>query len=58
LRAEAYQPEQEVGVRWKWERKLDNARVIVEEVNPKSIRVSLCHDVYVPTTAITRRAIF
>jgi hypothetical protein len=38
---------QEVDVRWKWERKLYRARAIVEDVNPKSVRVSLSHDVYV-----------
>lgn len=38
-------PGQEVDVRWTWERVRYEARAIVEEVNPKSIRVSLRHEV-------------
>jgi hypothetical protein len=38
-------PGQEVDVRWTWERVHYEARAIVEEVNPKSIRVSLRHEV-------------
>lgn len=47
MRKDELKPGQEVDVRWKWERTVYRGRAIVEEVNPKSVRVSLCCEVIV-----------